>query len=74
MFARLKEDVQAIVSRDPLARNAMDVICFYPGFHAIVLHRFAHWWWHQDLKWFARFVSYIARVLTGIEIHRKRLI
>lgn len=69
MFARLKEDVQAIVSRDPAARNALDVVCFYPGFHAIVLHRFAHWWWQRDLKWFARFVSYIARLLTSVEIH-----
>jgi len=37
--------------------------------HAIVLHRVAHWCWLRGLKWLGRFISYIARMLTGIEIH-----
>ena len=46
-----------------------EVITCYPGFHALLLHRLAHRLWGLGLKWLARFVSHLARWLTGIEIH-----
>jgi serine O-acetyltransferase len=69
MFSRIREDIANIMTRDPAARSAWEVITCYPGFHAIVMHRWANWLWAHDFKWFGRFTSHIARGLTGIEIH-----
>jgi serine O-acetyltransferase len=69
MFARLRSDIQCILDRDPAARTAWEVLTCYPGLHAIILHRRAHWCWTHGLKWLGRFISHIARGLTGIEIH-----
>ncbi|MDD2545742.1 MAG: serine O-acetyltransferase [Burkholderiaceae bacterium] len=69
MFARLRSDVQCILDRDPAARTAWEVLTCYPGLHALVLHRRAHWCWTHGFKWLARFISHTTRWLTGIEIH-----
>jgi serine O-acetyltransferase len=69
MFQTLREDIQVVFQRDPAARNIWEVILTYPGFHAILIHRLAHWLWQRRLTTFARFVSHVGRFLTGIEIH-----
>ncbi|MBC3886009.1 serine O-acetyltransferase [Undibacterium griseum] len=69
MLSRLREDIASIIEKDPAARNAWEVITCYPGFQAIVMHRWANWCWSHGLKWLGRFISHVARVLTGIEIH-----
>ena len=69
MFSRIRADIAVVFQRDPAARNAWEVITCYPGFHAILMHRFAHWLWNARLHWLARFVSHLGRWLTGIEIH-----
>ena len=69
MFSRIRSDIQCILDRDPAARTRWDVITSYPGFHAVVLHRFAHGCWNLGFKWLGRFVSNLSRILTGIEIH-----
>jgi serine O-acetyltransferase len=69
MFTRLRSDIQCILDRDPAARSTWEVLTCYPGLHALVLHRRAHWCWTHGLKWLGRFISHISRWLTGIEIH-----
>jgi serine O-acetyltransferase len=69
MFTRLRSDIQCILDRDPAARSTWEVLTCYPGLHALVLHRRAHWCWTHGFKWLGRFTSHIARGLTGIEIH-----
>jgi serine O-acetyltransferase len=69
MFSRLKSDVQCILERDPAARTFWEVLTCYPGVHAVLLHRLAHACWTHDFKWLGRFISHLARFLTGIEIH-----
>ncbi len=69
MFQRLREDIRSVFDRDPAARTTFEVLTSYPGLHALMAHRFSHWLWSHDFKWLARFVSHIARWLTGIEIH-----
>ena len=69
MFSRLRSDIQCILDRDPAARTAWEVLTCYPGLHALVLHRRAHWCWNHGFKWLGRFISHLARWLTGIEIH-----
>ena len=69
MFARLNHDIDCILSRDPAAKSRWEVLTCYPGLHALVLHRLAHWAWRRQWFWVGRLVSNISRFLTGIEIH-----
>src|SRR5476649_976564 len=69
MFTRLKEEIAVVFERDPAARNTWEVITCYPGFHALLFHRAASGLWNAGFHWLARFLSHIARWLTGIEIH-----
>jgi serine O-acetyltransferase len=69
MFERLREDIACILERDPAARSAWEVLTCYPGLHALLLYRRARWCREHGLHWLARFVSNVARFLTGIEIH-----
>ena len=69
MFQRLREDIACIRERDPAARSSWEVLTCYPGLHAIVLHRQAAWWLRHGFHWMARWVSHVARFVTGIEIH-----
>ena len=69
MFKAIREDIRGMQERDPAARSWVEVIVCYPGFHAITLHRAAHWAWKRNLKLFGRFLSQFGRFATGIEIH-----
>lgn len=69
MFSRLKTDIDCILERDPAARSRWEVLTCYPGLHAVLLHRLAHGCWTRGYRWLGRFVSHLARFLTGIEIH-----
>ena len=69
MFERLREDIACIRERDPAARSSWEVLTCYPGLHAVVLHRHAAWWRAHGFHWMARWVSHLARLFTGIEIH-----
>lgn len=69
MFRHLREDIAVVFERDPAARNTWEVLTTYPGVHALIFHRLTHFLWGKGLRWLARFISHIARWLTGIEIH-----
>ncbi len=69
MFRSIRDYTESVFQRDPAARSTWEVITLYPGVHALVLHRLAHRFWRWRLKWLARFISQLARWLTGIEIH-----
>jgi serine O-acetyltransferase len=69
MFKIIREDVQSVLDRDPAARNVLEVLFCYPGLHAIWIHRLSHRLWQRGFKIIARWVSQIARGLTGVEIH-----
>jgi serine O-acetyltransferase len=69
MFSRLREDIASIIERDPAARTSWEVLTCYPGLHALIMHRRANWCWRHGLKWPGRFISHLARIFTGIEIH-----
>jgi serine O-acetyltransferase len=69
MFRRIREDIRCVFDRDPAARSVWEVITCYPGFHALQIHRLSHAFWRAGLRWLARFMSHVARFLTGIEIH-----
>jgi len=69
VFGKIRRDIQAVRERDPAARSTFEVLLCYPGVHALALHRVAHAIWRRGWTITARFLSHIARFLTGIEIH-----
>ncbi|GAB4419509.1 MAG: hypothetical protein OHK0032_15380 [Thermodesulfovibrionales bacterium] len=68
-WSDIKSDYRAVFDKDPAARNGLEVILAYPGFHAIVLHRINHFLWNMRIPVIPRLLSHITRFLTGIEIH-----
>jgi serine O-acetyltransferase len=74
MFRQIREDVKAVFERDPAARSIPEIIFCYPGFHAVLVYKLAHWFWTHRLYFLGRFTSHIGRALTGIEIHPGALI
>jgi serine O-acetyltransferase len=68
-FRVLKNDIDAVIERDPAARNRFIVVLFYPGLHAVWNHRIAHWLWKRKFLTLARGFSQTSRFFTGIEIH-----
>ena len=61
--------IKSIKDRDPAANNYLEIFFFYPGFHAILLHKLANVLWIIKLGFFAKAIAYLSRMLTGIEIH-----
>lgn len=68
-FSTLKADFEIIFERDPAAKNWLEIVFCYPGFHALVLYRLAHWLYLSEIAFIPRLLSHIGRFLTGIEIH-----
>lgn len=68
-ISKVKEDIQVIYDNDPAARSLAEVILCYPGLHAIIAYRLAHKSQKCGLKLIARMISYLTRIITGIEIH-----
>lgn len=69
MLNSLLADFRIIFERDPAARNVLEVLFCYPGFQALLFHRFAHWLRLLGIPFIPRLISHIARFFTGIEIH-----
>ncbi len=69
LWTLLREDVDCVFQRDPAARSRFEVITTYPGVHAILMQRIAHRLWHGGLRYPARLLSWLARLLTNIDIH-----
>jgi serine O-acetyltransferase len=65
----LKADFQIIFDRDPAAHHWLEVMCCYPGLHALVAYRLAHWLHTHQIAFIPRFISHLTRLFTGIEIH-----
>ncbi|HHV65200.1 MAG TPA: serine O-acetyltransferase [Peptococcaceae bacterium] len=65
----IKEDIVTVFERDPAAKSTIEVLLCYPGLHAILIHRIAHFFYNKKLFLLARLISHFSRFLTGIEIH-----
>ena len=69
MFSSIREQFDTIFREDPAAKSHLEIVLCYPGFHAILLHRFSHWLFRAGLPLIPRVISQISRTFTGIEIH-----
>ena len=69
IFKDIWLDVKAVKERDPAARNVLEALLLYQGVHALIWHRFAHWFYRHRMFFIARLISQVARFFTMIEIH-----
>lgn len=69
LWSLLSEDVRCVFERDPAARSRFEVWTIYPGVQAVILYRCAHVLWRHGLRYAARWLSFVARALTNIDIH-----
>lgn len=69
VLGQLKQDIKVIFERDPAAKTILEVILCYPGLHALIAHRIAHYLYKKNLVLLPRLISQITRFFTGIEIH-----
>jgi serine O-acetyltransferase len=68
-FARIREDINSIMERDPAARSRLEVFLCYPGLWAVWIHRISHGLWGAKLRLPARLLSQVGRFFTGVDIH-----
>jgi serine O-acetyltransferase len=69
MFYCMREDIAAVLDRDPAAKSGLEVVLLYSGLHALWGYRVHHWLWGHGWRFLARALSQWARLITGIEIH-----
>lgn len=69
LLAEIRDDIRAAMERDPAARSPLEVVLFYPGFHARLAHRLAHALHRRGVPLLPRGIMHLARFFTGIEIH-----
>jgi serine O-acetyltransferase len=69
LAASIREDVATVLERDPAAKSRLEVFLCYAGLHAVWFYRINHWLWNHGFLLLARWLSQVARFLTGIEIH-----
>ncbi len=69
VLKNLREQIDTVLKHDPAARSPLEVVLCYPGLHALMFYRVAHWLWQRKLLLAGRFVSHVGRLITAIEIH-----
>ena len=55
--------------RDPAAKSRFETFFTSPGLHSIGFYKMSSFLWSIKLSFFARLISYLGRMITGIEIH-----
>lgn len=69
LWSMIREDIGCVRARDPAARHTLEILLTYPGVHAIIWHRIAHRLWKRNVRFSARLMSWLARLLTNVDIH-----
>ena len=69
LFSLIREDVSNVMDHDPAAKSRLEVFFCYAGLHAVWFYRMNHWLWNHGFFFLGRWLSQVARLLTGIEIH-----
>ena len=69
LLSLIREDVAKVLEHDPAAKSRLEIYLCYSGLHAVWFYRMNHWLWNHNFFLLARWLSQVARFLTGIEIH-----
>ncbi len=69
LLSLIREDIATVMERDPAAKSRLEILLCYSGLHAVWFFRMNHWLWNHRIFLVSRWLSQVARLLTGIEIH-----
>ena len=69
LLSLIREDVANVLEHDPAAKSRLEVYLCYSGLHAVWFYRVNHWLWNHNFFLLSRWLSQVARLFTGIEIH-----
>lgn len=69
MASYWKEDIAAVMARDPAAKGKLEILLCYPGIKALRSHRLANMLYRHGHTLLARIISQRCKRKTGIEIH-----
>jgi serine O-acetyltransferase len=72
MFRTITREINNVKQKDPACQTCFGIWLYYPGFQAVLAHRFLHWLWQFNnpvTKFLARFLQYLVKIITNIEIH-----
>ena len=65
----LRADIVATVDRDPAADRYIEPVLYFKGFHAIQIHRLAHWLWGKGRRDFAYYLQSRASAVFQCDIN-----
>jgi len=68
-MSKIIDLIDSYIERDPAAKGRIETVLTSPGLHAIGIYKLSNFFWSIKLTLFARILSYIGRLVTGIEIH-----
>ena len=68
-MSKIIDLIDSYIDRDPAAKGRIETLITSPGLHSIGIYKLSNFLWSIKLTILARLLSYIGRVLTGIEIH-----
>lgn len=69
LLSEWRDDIQCVFERDPAARSTFEVLTTYPGVHAIMIYRLSHRLWKAKWRYIARFLSFLGRFVSNVDIH-----
>ncbi|MGN6586995.1 MAG: serine O-acetyltransferase [Solirubrobacterales bacterium] len=71
LLKEVRADVKAARERDPAAQgvSAFEILTSWAGVQALLAHRAAHTLMEAGVPLAPRFIAYVTRAVTGIEIH-----
>jgi serine O-acetyltransferase len=69
LLSLIREDVANVLEHDPAAKSRLEIYLCYSGLHAVWFYRVNHWLWNHNFFLLSRWLSQVARLFTGIEIH-----
>ena len=65
----IRADLQAVLERDPAATRLLEPFLYFKGFHAIQIHRLAHWLWQRGRRNLALYLQCRSSESLQVDIH-----
>ncbi|MDO8828068.1 serine O-acetyltransferase [Methylophaga sp.] len=69
LWSQWSEDIKCVFDRDPAARNTFEILLTYPGVHALLVNRLTHRLWQAEFFGLARFLAFLCRTISNVDIH-----
>ncbi len=69
LLRQWREDIACVFQRDPAARTVFEVLTTYPGVHALMMHRVSHRLWRRNWRYLARWLAFVGRFVSNVDIH-----